>query len=90
MDKEFGMELERPFYLRTKLETGRIWRVVTAQKGDNLTLNQFKRNSENQQFFLDAETKTLKSVADKTKSWDIESKGKSRNVRLDTTNARWF
>jgi hypothetical protein len=39
---------------------------------------------------LDAETKTLKNVADKTKSWDIEEKGKSRNVRLDTTNARWF
>jgi hypothetical protein len=39
---------------------------------------------------LDAKTKTIKSVAYKDKSWDIQDMGKSTNMQIWKTNGRWF
>lgn len=39
---------------------------------------------------MDATTKTIKSVAYKDKSWDIQDSGSSSNMQIWKTNARWF
>jgi hypothetical protein len=43
-----------------------------------------------QQFYLDGETKTIKSQTNKDQSWDIANSGKSTNMQIWKTNARWF
>jgi hypothetical protein len=58
--------------------------------GKNLGLRKFERNKKSQQFYLDASTKTIKSVAYKDKSWDIQDSGSSSNMQIWKTNQRWF
>jgi hypothetical protein len=55
-----------------------------------LALRKFERNKSSQQFYLDATTKTIKSVAYKDKSWDIQDSGSSTNMQIWKTNGRWF
>lgn len=55
-----------------------------------MALRKFERNKQTQQFYLDANTKTIKSVAYKDKSWDIENSGQSSNMQIWKTNRRWF
>jgi hypothetical protein len=43
--------------------------------GRNLAVKTFERNKQTQQFYLDAESKTIKSVAYKDQSWDIQNAG---------------
>jgi len=83
------LEIGRAFILRTKLNTGLRWRVVDGCDGSNLTLKNYKTRSACQEFYLDSRTRTIIQKQDK-KSWDIEGQGKSMNLRLDKTNARWF
>jgi hypothetical protein len=39
---------------------------------------------------LDPNTKTIKSVAYKDQSWDIQNGGNSNNMQIWKTNGRWF
>jgi hypothetical protein len=41
-------------------------------------------------FYLDAGTKTIKSVAYKNQSWDIQNSGQTTNMQIWKTNGRWF
>jgi hypothetical protein len=65
-------------------------RVLTVVGGRNLVVKTHDRANNNQIFFLDPGTKTLKSVGQNTKSIDIQSSGGSSNLQIWTTNARWF
>jgi len=42
------------------------------------------------QFYLDSQSKTIKSVAYKDQSWNIEKDGESTNMQIWKTNNRWF
>lgn len=63
---------------------------VAAIRGTNLVLKTFSRTDNNQFFFLDPSTKTIKSVGDQSKSIDIQNSGSSANLQVWRTNARWF
>lgn len=69
------------------MPTGRVIEVVG---GRNLVLRTVKKERSYQQFFFDATTKTIKSQAYKNKSIDIQNGGRSTNLQIWTTNARWF
>jgi hypothetical protein len=86
-DSYFGLYINEPFYAWSKQEGGMTIEVVS---GRNLALKKFERNKREQQFFLDPNTKTIKSVAYKDKSWDIQDSGSSTNMQIWKTNARWF
>jgi len=86
-DSYFGLEINEPFYAWSKQKGGYTIEVVG---GRNLALRKFERNKQSQQFYLDANTKTIKSVAYKDKSWDIENSGNSSNMQIWKTNRRWF
>jgi len=56
----------------------------------NLAVRKFERNKKTQQFYLDANTKTIRSVSYRDQSWDIQDSGKSQNMQIWKTNGRWF
>jgi len=65
-------------------------RVLTISGNRNLVIKTHNRQDNNQIFFLDPKTKTIKSVAQSTKSIDIQNSGASTNLQIWNTNARWF
>jgi hypothetical protein len=65
-------------------------RVVEAV-GSNLKLRRYNRGRVRQQTFkFDIKSKTIKSEYHKSYSIDIQSNGKSSNLRVTTTNSRWW
>lgn len=69
--------INEPFYASSKSNSGQTIEVLG---GRNLGLRKFERNKQTQQFYLDSATKTIKSVAYKDKSWDIQDAGSSTNM----------
>jgi hypothetical protein len=86
-DSYFGLIINEPFYAWSKSGTKQTIEVIG---GRNLGLRKFERNKKTQQFYLDSATKTIKSVAYKDKSWDIQDSGQSTNMQIWKTNNRWF
>jgi hypothetical protein len=86
-DSYFGFILDEPFYATPKCQGSQAIEVVN---GRNLALNKFDRGKETMQFMLESNTKTIKSVAYKDQSWNIEKDGESNNMQIYKTNNRWF
>jgi hypothetical protein len=87
LDAEWGFHLNRPFYIRTKMITGR---TVEALPNGNLVLRTIFKDRKPQMFTFSGIAKTIESIEYPGKSLDIEESGKSANLRLFKTNARWF
>jgi hypothetical protein len=58
LNKEFGLEIERPFYIVSKMW---LERVVECVGASNLVLKTLRRNNKGQQFYLDDKTQTIQS-----------------------------
>jgi len=58
---------------------------------DKLVINT-ENSFETQQWIFDGKTKTIKSLADPTKSWSIidDGKGARSDVQMWKTNSKWF
>jgi len=67
-------------------------RVVECVGASNLVLRTMRRGNSGlgQQFFLDDKTQTIVSAQWKDRSITIQSNGRSNNLYMTTTNARWF
>lgn len=64
---------------------------MVARSGNSLRLESRRSNGNTQQHFIfDGVTKTIKCVADKSRSITIAGSGSSNNLNLESTNARWF
>jgi hypothetical protein len=87
LDEEFGFHINRPFYLRSRLPMQRVAEAVGA---NNVVLKRYAKGRIAQQFYFDGVSKTLKSQQWKTHSLDIQSNGRNPNVRVTTTNSRWW
>jgi hypothetical protein len=83
----WGFTANKPFYLRSKLPSRRVMEVTG---GRNLVLKRARKDQEQQQFFFDSTTKTIKSQKFKEKSLDIQGGGSTKNMQIWKTNARWF
>jgi len=77
MNEDFGWHIGRPFYILTKMPSGR---AISVQGGRNLVLATKQYKEVSQQFYFDNESKTIKSMQFKNKSWDIQNAGKSNNL----------
>jgi hypothetical protein len=86
LDGDWGFHRNRPFYIRSKMPSGRTLEVV----GSNLVLKTILKWRKPQMFIFDGVSKTIKSEQYPEKSLDIAKSGKSRNLQLWKTNARWF
>jgi hypothetical protein len=87
MNKEFGLEINRPFYIVSKM-----WmRRVATLAGRKIKLQTLSRKNLGQQFFFDEASKTIKNQQRKDLSLEIQSAGKGYvKLRMATTSARWF
>jgi hypothetical protein len=58
LNKEYGMYINRPFYL-----VSRLWmkRVVECHGANNLTINRYTKGKLQQQYFFDQKSKTIRS-----------------------------
>lgn len=86
-NKEYGFQINKPFYIVSTLPQKR---VVEAIGGNNLVIKSLRRNDEGQQFTWDAVSKTIKNVKWSDKSVTITGAGNGPNMQIFTTNARWF
>ena len=87
MNTNFGLEIERPFFIVSKMWMNRVVECVGAS---NLVLRTLRKTNKGQQFFLDDKTQTIVSNQWKDRSITIQSNGNSNNLYMTTTNARWF
>jgi len=86
-DRYYGLVIDEPFYAWSKANSKLTIEVIG---GKNLAVKPFERNKQSQQFFLDASTKTIKSVAYKDLSWNIENTGNSSNMQVSKSMRRWW
>jgi hypothetical protein len=88
MSGEFGFHINRPFYIRSRLP---FQRVAECHGANNVWLKRWRgKNVRQQQWYFDNVSKTIKNNYWKSHSLDIQSNGRSNNVRCTTTNSRWW
>jgi len=87
MNKKFGLQIERPFFIVSKLWMNRVVESVSAHY---MRLKTLRKSNKGQQWFLDDKTQTIKNNHWKGRSITIQSNGRSANLYTTTTNARWF
>jgi hypothetical protein len=86
-NKEYGMHINRPFYLRSRMP---MQRVAECHGANNVWLKRWRKNTNAQQWFFDEKSKTIVNNHWKSHSLDIQSNGGSSNIRCTTTNSRWW
>lgn len=88
LNEDFGFHVNRPFYIVSRLWMNRV--IQQTGNGGHLRLRTMNRNEVNQRFVFDGSSKTIKSVRSKELSVAIQSQGRSPNMILQPTTARWF
>jgi hypothetical protein len=89
LNKEVGMQIGKPFYLRSKMMFGR----VVSYNGSNpyLRLQRHRKGDLGQQFFFDEKSRTIKSMKVKTRGLSIVSRGRGRRAYMHQKVAsRWW
>jgi hypothetical protein len=87
VNKRFGFEINRPFYLQSKMP---MKRVVECWGANNIILSDYVKDKRGQQFWFDEKSKTIKSQQWQDRSLTIQSNGNSYNLYMTTTNSRWW
>ena len=87
LNEDFGFQVNRPFYIRSRML---FKRVLQCHGANNIALNRYAKTNKAQQWFFDGATKTIKNNQWKTHSLNIQSNGGSPNLQVLTTNARWW
>jgi len=86
LDKDFGFEINRPFYIVSRLPTNR---VLEYQSGHYLKIKQWVMNRRQQQWIFDP-SRTIRPVVQRGHAISIQSSGRSNNVRFEGPNSRWW
>lgn len=85
LNKEFGLYVERPFYVQSMCGEKRYLDVV-----DRNIVVKTPNEFDSQVWFFDQKTKTIKSQMYKDRSLDIQNSGNTSNLQLWNTNGGWF
>lgn len=83
-NKEYGFFINRPFVLQSQCPMNY---VAGFRGGTGLALRHLNKSEKAQQWSWDQESKTIKSVQEKTKSLTILS---NNEAHRQATNSRWF
>jgi hypothetical protein len=82
-NKEFGLHINRPFYIRSRMP---MQRVAECHGANNVWLKRWRKNVRAQQWYFDEVSKTIKSVSNKEFSIDI----RGGNANLQKTDSRHY
>jgi hypothetical protein len=86
-NSRFGFHINRQFYIRSRMPMKRVVECISA---NNLVIRRYVKGRTAQRFWFDNVSKTIKSQHWKNRSMDIQSNGGSSNLRMTTTNSRWW
>ena len=88
LDKEFGFEINRPFYLVSNLPVRRVAECVGA---NNMVLKRYAKGRTAQQFYYDGVSRTIRSQQWKNYALEIQSNGRNANLRFTSSvTSRWW
>jgi hypothetical protein len=87
LNKDFGFFINRPFYIVSRMP---MRRVVDVEGNYRLSIRRLVKDKKSQLFVFDGETKTVKSNKWNGRSLNIQSSGRSADVYIQTTTARWW
>ena len=85
LNSEFGMYVERPFHIVSQLGTRRYLDIL----GRNLVIK-VPNGRKTQVWYFDQRSKTIKTQSNRGWSFDIQNYGKSKNMRVWSTNSGWY
>jgi len=85
MDKDFGLRVEVPFHIKSGLPDGRYLQTL-GRRMVIKTPNGF----DEQLWWFDIKSKTIKNWKNKGWSFDIRGSGRSNNFQAWNTNSGWW
>jgi len=82
---DFGLFVERPFYIVSKMASGRYLDMINNK---NFVIK--VRNGRNtQEWWFDQKSYTIKTKYN-SQSWNIQSSGGGQKMEIQSTNSQWF
>jgi hypothetical protein len=85
LNKQFGLYVERPFYIISEMKEHRYLEVINNRQMAIKT-----RNGRNTQvWYFDQRSLTIKTKLN-NQSFDIRSSGKTRDMQIWSTNSGWW
>jgi hypothetical protein len=88
MNEDFGFEVNRPFYIRSRLPMKRVAEMVGAS---NIVLKRYVKGRNAQQFVFDPVSKTIRSNHWKNYCIEIQGNGGNQNLRATSgISSRWW
>jgi len=88
LNEEFGFDINRPFYIRSRMP---MKRVMQCHGAGWIHLNTYKAKRLDQQFWFDEKTKTIHSQQWKNYAVEKYSNGGHPYLRATATvNSRWW
>jgi len=85
LNPDFGLYVEREFSVLTKMQSGRYMDVI-----NHSVVIKTRNGNSSQKWYFDQKTKTVKSVMNKNKSWNIHNNGQNRDLSIHKTSGQWF
>jgi hypothetical protein len=87
LNEEFGFYINRPFYIVSELPFNR---VCEMHGNTAVTLRRWRNNQRQQQWWFDEVRKVVRNNYWKNYALDIQSNGRSNNLRTAGINSRWW
>ena len=85
MNEQFGLYVERDFYVVSALPSGRYLDLINNRNMVIKTANGRKT----QVWYFHQQSKTIRTRYN-NQSWDIKSAGRTRDMQIWSTNSGWF
>jgi hypothetical protein len=85
LNKDFGLYVERPFYIVSKLPSNRYLDLINNR---NMVIKTPNGRS-TQTWWFDQKSLTIRTKLN-NQSWDIKSAGKTNDMQIWSTNSGWF
>jgi hypothetical protein len=85
LNKDFGMYVERSFYVITRMGSGRYLDLINNR---NFVIKT-KNGRRTQLWYFDQRSLTIKTRLN-NQSWDIKSSGRTNDMQIWSTNSQWF
>jgi hypothetical protein len=87
LNPEFGLYVERPFHIVSMMHRHRYLDVIN---GRDLVIKTPTYSRKTQIFWFDQRTKTIKSHHHRSYSFNIMGNGGQANLKMWSTNSRWW
>lgn len=85
LNKDFGLFVERPFYIVSQLQENRYLDIINNKNFVIKTRN----GRTSQSWYFDQKSMTIKTKMG-NKSFDIQNSGKTNNMQIYNTNSGWW